>query len=82
MTRDRLTRAWLGLVALSVAGGLLAHGPDHAAVAVAILTVGFLKSRLILHHYLGLARAPAWRRGFDTTLAGFCLALAALALAA
>jgi hypothetical protein len=41
-----------------------------------------IKARLILHHYLGLAGAPSWRRGFDMAVAAVCLLLGALAVAA
>ncbi len=82
MTRDPLMRAWFWLGALSLAGALITRAPDVTGLAVVILGLAFAKARLILHHYLGLAGAPSWRRGFDMVVAGFCLLLAALALLA
>jgi len=40
----------------------------------------WLKARLILGNYLGLDAAPFWRRGFETSLALFCLLLLGLDL--
>jgi hypothetical protein len=82
MTRDPLIRAWGLLVGLSVAGALITRAPDVTGSAALILAMAFVKARLILHHYLGLAGAPSWRRGFDMVVAGVCVLLAALALAA
>lgn len=82
MTHDPLIRAWGLLVALSMAGALITRAPDVTGLAVVILALSFVKARLILHHYLGLANAPSWRRGFDMVVAGVCVLLAALALLA
>lgn len=84
MLRDPLLRAWLALIGLSLGSTLIAlwHWPGAlAALAGAlILTLAWLKARIILARYLGLAAAPFWRRGFDIALAAFCLLLLALYL--
>lgn len=80
MTRDPLLLAWAALVALSLAGAGLSLVPAGPMVSLPALALAFFKGRLILHRYLGLARAPRWRRGFDLVLAGFCLLLAGLAI--
>jgi hypothetical protein len=46
-----------------------------------ILAVAFLKARLILVRYLGLDRAPGWRRGFEGAIGAFMVLLAGLYLA-
>lgn len=81
---DPLVRAWLALVALSgmaTAVSLLRpEAPPWAetAAGAAILAIAWLKARIILDRYLGLAAHPAARRAFGTGLGAF--ALAALAL--
>jgi uncharacterized membrane protein YecN with MAPEG domain len=82
ISRDPLVRAWIGLVTMSGAGALVAN-LALSGVLLAALTLGlvFLKSRLILRHYLGLAAAPSWARGFDLVMAAFCLLVLGLALA-
>lgn len=80
MIRDRLLLAWIALCALSVAGAVLTRVPEHLVVQLAILALALAKSRLILHHYLGLAEAPRWRRGFDMLTLGFVTLIAILAL--
>lgn len=80
MTRDPLLLAWAALVALSLAGTGLAMWSPGSALGPLALLLGFFKGRIILHRYLGLARARRWRRGFDLVLAAFCTLLAALSL--
>lgn len=88
-----LVRAWITLMALSAAATILSlsrpmlpTGDTGLAGFVAPLTGGlvlglaWLKARVILARYLGLAAAPSWRRGFDLVLALFCLLLLALYL--
>ncbi len=79
---DPLTRAWLALIALGLATtAIAALGPEAGApigLGALILAIAFLKMRLILTRYLGLANAPFWRRGFDVTLGLFALLLLAL----
>jgi hypothetical protein len=85
MTRRSLTIAWMSLIALSLASTLLslsgiwAQGPVVAGIAVLLLA--WQKARIILAQYLGLAAAPAWRRGFELALALLCLLMLALFLA-
>ena len=79
----RLILAWAALIALSaLATGLALSGLGTKALAVPILLLAFLKARVILRDYLGLAQAPEIARGFLLVLALFCAALAGLALAA
>jgi len=73
MIRDPLLRAFLALLALSLAttglAALLDAGWAGPALGAAVLTLGFLKMRLILRRYLGLAGAPSFRGGVDLVLA-------------
>lgn len=84
MARD-LFRAWLGLLALSLAATLVTLWDRPAALSApagaAILLLAWAKARIILARYLGLAAAPFWRRGFEISLAGFALLLLGLYLA-
>ena len=84
MTGRRLFLAWIGLLALSIASTLLALptiGPAlQWALGVAVLTLAWLKARIILAQYLGLSAAPFWRRGFEISLGCFCGLLLALYL--
>lgn len=84
LVRDRLLRGWAALVALGAGTGLAALGIEAGLWApplgAAILTLAWLKARLILARYLGLDEAPAWRRGFDTAVAAFLLLLLGLYL--
>jgi len=68
-----LTRAWLLLIALSMATTLFAGIlPEAGPVFVAaVLLLAGLKSRLILSDYLGLRKAPTFQRGFTLILVGF-----------
>ena len=78
---DPLTRAWLALIALGLATTVLAARGTEAGtlwLGALILAIAFLKMRLILTRYLGLADAPFWRRGFDATLGLFVLLLLGL----
>lgn len=84
MLQDRLWRSWIWLlllcltstaVALSVTAGIA--GPLAGAV---ILFLAYMKARLILARYLGLAEAPTWYRGFKLAIGGYMLLLLALYL--
>lgn len=80
--RDPLTRAWAALVLLSAASTAVAMLPVARPVAgVAVLALAGVKARVILTRYLGLARAPAIRRGFDVVLALFLTGALGLYLA-
>jgi membrane protease YdiL (CAAX protease family) len=84
MTRKYIYVAWVCLIALSFASTLLSL-PGHWAnwpvvTAVAVLTLAWLKVRIILSRYLGLAAAPSWRRGAEFALAMLCLLLLGLYL--
>jgi hypothetical protein len=79
-----LVRAWLALVALGLAASAIAAlvGPPPVPrlAAAGVLALAWAKARLILARYLGLAAAPAWRRGFETVLALYALLLLRLFL--
>ncbi|SDG41315.1 nitric oxide reductase NorF protein [Celeribacter baekdonensis] len=82
MTHRSLYIAWALLVALSFgstalsASGIWAQWPIVAGVAV--MALAWQKARIILADYMGLQRAPRWRRGFDVCLTGLCLLMLAL----
>lgn len=87
---NRYVNAWLWLLALAAASTALALATDAGVISglwtkvasAAILTLSWLKARVILADYLGLNAAPAIRRGFDLVLALFMALLLALYLAA
>lgn len=68
-----LVRAFAALATLSLATAALTviadDGGLHPALAAALLVLAGVKATVILRRYLGLAAAPAWRRGFETVLA-------------
>ena len=82
-----LTKAWMTLMGLSVLStvialmlpGLEANGLK--AASALILIIAWLKARVILSRYLGLAAAPTIGRGFGLVLALFMLAAGGLYLA-
>ncbi len=84
MRPDILTRAWVALIVLSglsaVAAGLINRGVDIRVTGTAVLLLALIKARIILAHYLGLAAAPSWRRGFNLSLTLFCILLLGLYL--
>lgn len=86
MLRDPLLRAWGWLIGLSLCSTAVSlwHWPATltALAGALVLSLGWLKARVILGRYLGLEAAPFWRRGFDIALALFCLLLLGLYLVA
>ena len=82
MPRDPLLRAWVWLIGLSLGSTAVSlwHWPPAltALAGVVILALAWLKARVILARYLGLAAAPFWRRGFEVALALFCALLLGL----
>ncbi|WP_226779067.1 cytochrome C oxidase subunit IV family protein [Oceaniglobus trochenteri] len=80
-----LERAWLALILLSGASTVLAElvdsGFDTRITGSIVMLLAFLKARVILSRYLGLAAAPRWRGGFNLCLGLFCIALLGLYLA-
>ena len=84
MTRLSLIRAWIFLIAFCAMSTLLSVSPFppgwEALAGAAILTLAWLKARIILARYLGLAQAPFWARGFGIVLALFCTLLLGLYL--
>ena len=77
------THAWLLLVILSVASTSLASPASSGMVgtwlALPVLVIAWVKARLILRYYLGLAAAPGWSRGFSLVLAIYMLLMMGLA---
>ena len=86
MPRDPLLRAWIALIAFSLGSTAVSlwSWPAHltAVAGALVLTLGWLKARVILARYLGLVAAPFWRRGFEISLALFCVLLLGLYLLA
>lgn len=84
MTGETLIRAWITLILLSIGSALLSlwQIPQEwkFVAGATILTLAWLKARVILLRYLGLAQAPFWARGFGISLALFCLLLLGLYL--
>lgn len=84
MTRRAIYRAWGWLIALSLVSTGLSR-PEiwsnwPTASGILVLLLSWQKARIILGHYLGLAAAPPWRRGFNFALALLCLLLLSLYL--
>ncbi len=84
MTGETLIKAWIALILLSIGSALLSlwQIPQEwkFVAGATILTLAWLKARVILLRYLGLAEAPFWARGFGISLALFCLLLLGLYL--
>ena len=74
-----LVKAWAGLVALgaatSLAAAIVGPPPIPPLAAAVVLALAWLKARLILRHYLGLAAAPSWRGGVDAVIAAYLVLL-------
>ena len=78
-----ILRAWLILVAASAATTLVALLEVQGFwVAIALLALARVKSRVILSDYLGLARVPPLSRGFMAVFVAWAGVALALALAA
>ena len=77
-----LTRTWGLLIGLSLGSTALAAAGSagHGALA-AILLLAWLKSHLILKHYLGLGRIPPILTGFDIVIGLVMMAMLGLGLA-
>lgn len=79
-----LFRAWGALIVLSLGSTVLSMIvlPDLwvAVAGVSILVLAWIKARIVLARYMGLARAPAWQRGFDICLGLFAAMLIGLYL--
>ena len=84
MIRDILWRSWAWLLALSLASTAAAlaveSGGSSRLAGAVILLLAYLKARLILANYLGLAGAPSWLRGFNLVIGLFMALLLALYL--
>lgn len=84
------TRAWIALVVLSAASTALAVAVASGGLAglrvtlagAAILALAWGKAQLILDAYLGLAAAPAFRRGMALVMTLYALLLLGLYLGA
>lgn len=79
MIYSDLLRAWITLIGLSAVSTVVSIWSVpvewQAAVGAALLGVAWLKARVILARYLGLAASPFWARGF-----GFGLSLLSIIL--
>lgn len=84
MTNHALIAGWLALLIFSFGSTLLSLWPLppqwQALAGAMILALAWLKARVILRRYLGLASAPFWARGFGVSLAVFCALLLGLYL--
>lgn len=84
MLRDRLWRSWIWLLVWSLASTAIAVAITQdlagASAGAAILLLAYLKARLILARYLGLAEAPSWFSGFKLAIGGYMLLLLLLYL--
>ncbi len=77
-----MTRAWVLLVALSLASTLIAlSGSGGALAGLAILALAWGKATVILNRYLRLAQAPDVARGAALVLGLFMAGVMGLALA-
>ena len=84
MKGQRLHIAWGKLMVLTLGSTLLSL-PDiweftPVVAGIGVLVLAWLKARIVLSRYLGLASAPSWQRGFEISLALFCLLLLGLYL--
>jgi hypothetical protein len=77
-----LTRTWLVLIGLTLAGRAAGGGTLGLGGAAAVLAIGGFKATQILRHFLGISRAgTGWQVGFAlylTLLGGVILAAYAL----
>lgn len=84
MIRDPLWRSWSLLLAYSLASTAAAFSIELGLIGplagFAILTLAYLKARIILADYLALATAPFWLRGFNFVIGLYMLLLLALYL--
>ena len=92
MLNDKLFRAWIALLVLSMASTAVAVFIDRgktttvtgwvpAVAGVMILLLALIKGRIILSRYLGLETTRFWRRGFNTALTVYAMVLLGLYLA-
>lgn len=86
---QKITRAWLTLLALSAAStavslGITTQLPMQIPLlgGAIILVLAWAKARIIAARYLDLVQAPAYLRGFSLVLAAFMLALLGIYVAA
>ena len=91
MMQNKLIRAWIALLVLSMAStgvavfidrGATDGNPNHIAAlsGAIILTLALIKARIILTRYLGLEATRFWRRGFNFALTVYALLLLGLYL--
>lgn len=96
VTKKAIWRGWIWLLVLSLASTLAAQwveagtagaqaptaGRAAPVIGALILALAWLKMRLILTRYLGLAAGSFWGRGFGMVIAGYMTGLLALYLMA
>lgn len=79
MFQDMLWRSWGWLLILSLASTAIAfsvtQGIAGPLAGAAILFLAYMKARLILARYLGLAESPSWYRGFKLVIGGYMILL-------
>ncbi|WP_425073331.1 cytochrome C oxidase subunit IV family protein [Sagittula sp. S175] len=75
-----VTRAWMALVALSLASTAMATLGQGGWLVVVVLGLAWMKARVVLDVYLGLQEVPGWRRGFSWGLCAFMVALIGLSV--
>ena len=81
---QKLHIAWVSLIGLSIMStaltfpALATYWPT--ASGLSVLVLAWLKARIILARYLGLATAPRWQSGFNRALGAVFLAFMALYL--
>ncbi|TQV78540.1 cytochrome C oxidase subunit IV family protein [Denitrobaculum tricleocarpae] len=84
--QNRLWWCWVWLLTLSLTTTAIAYfvtrGITGPIAGAAILFLAYMKARLILARYLGLAEAPSWYRGLNLLIAIYMVLLLALYLAA
>lgn len=84
LLRDRITLAWLVLVAATIVSWQLGldHGiGSHVGASAVILVVSFVKVRIVGLYFMEIRNAPsALRAPFETYCLGMCLVLVLLLL--
>lgn len=85
MKRDAITRAWIGLIVLSLItaaiSALIDLVPISPVFSVLVLIPALIKAHLILADYLRLRQAKSWLRGGMVAITIVTLTMAVLYLA-
>ena len=82
----RLLLAWGAMAALTLAAIFVGHAgtrqPLGPALVIALLTLSFVKSAILLAEYLDLRHAPGWNSGLRTAIFLLLAIIAGLSLMA